>query len=92
MTDVIQRQQQSHQTELKNEHKMERTNSEMSIGDDTVGAIHIPVEKPHLLRHSWALWYDTPIATNRRSSHSTWASNLKKVVTIHSVEDFWGQV
>lgn len=41
----------------------------------------------HPLHNAWALWYDCPA---KRKTTSNWGQNIKKLVTIDSVEDFWG--
>ncbi|KAJ2161279.1 eukaryotic translation initiation factor 4E [Coemansia sp. RSA 552] len=41
----------------------------------------------HKLNSQWTLWFDNP---NRRTSASTWTQNLKEIVTMGTVEDFWG--
>eukprot|EP01118_Nematostelium_gracile_P014327 TRINITY_DN5553_c0_g2_i1.p1 TRINITY_DN5553_c0_g2~~TRINITY_DN5553_c0_g2_i1.p1 ORF type:complete len:246 (+),score=49.11 TRINITY_DN5553_c0_g2_i1:59-739(+) len=40
----------------------------------------------HPLQNSWTLWYDNP---GKKTSQTSWADNLKKVVTFSTVEDFW---
>jgi len=40
----------------------------------------------HPLQNRWTLWYDR---TDGRVQQHHWQSNLKKVVTFDSVEDFW---
>ncbi|KAJ2769129.1 eukaryotic translation initiation factor 4E, partial [Coemansia linderi] len=41
----------------------------------------------HGLNSQWTLWFDNP---SRRTNMSTWTANLKEVVTISTVEEFWG--
>eukprot|EP01116_Phalansterium_solitarium_P004527 TRINITY_DN15558_c0_g1_i1.p1 TRINITY_DN15558_c0_g1~~TRINITY_DN15558_c0_g1_i1.p1 ORF type:complete len:251 (-),score=21.28 TRINITY_DN15558_c0_g1_i1:368-1120(-) len=40
----------------------------------------------HPLQNRWTLWYDR---TDGRMSQQHWTSNLKRVVTFDTVEDFW---
>lgn len=40
----------------------------------------------HALQTPWSLWFDTPA----KKSTKDWTANLKLVVTVDSVEDFWG--
>ncbi|KAJ1836668.1 eukaryotic translation initiation factor 4E [Coemansia sp. RSA 2711] len=41
----------------------------------------------HTLNSPWVLWFDNP---SRRTNTSTWTANLKEIVTITTVEEFWG--
>lgn len=41
----------------------------------------------HPLQHEWTLHYDLQ---TRRPTEGNWNSNLKKVYTFGTVEDFWG--
>ncbi|KAJ2809231.1 eukaryotic translation initiation factor 4E [Coemansia furcata] len=41
----------------------------------------------HGLNSEWTLWFDNP---SRRTSASNWTANLKEIVTIGTVEEFWG--
>ncbi|KAJ1756904.1 eukaryotic translation initiation factor 4E [Coemansia sp. RSA 1935] len=41
----------------------------------------------HPLSSPWVLWFDNP---SRRTNTSTWTANLKDIVTIETVEEFWG--
>jgi len=38
----------------------------------------------HPLKYKWTLWYDVPDKTSK-----VWATNMKAVITVSSVEDFW---
>jgi len=40
----------------------------------------------HPLQNRWTIWYDNP---GKKTSQSSWAENLKKIVTFDTVEDFW---
>ncbi|KAJ2082941.1 eukaryotic translation initiation factor 4E [Coemansia sp. RSA 988] len=41
----------------------------------------------HQLNSQWTLWFDNP---SKRTSTSTWTANLKEIVTMNTVEEFWG--
>ncbi|OLY84490.1 Eukaryotic translation initiation factor 4E [Smittium mucronatum] len=41
----------------------------------------------HPLHNEWTLWYDNP---GKKINQSTWTQNLKSIVTVKTVEDFWG--
>jgi len=41
----------------------------------------------HPLQRRWTMWYDNP---GKRTSQSSWGDHLRKIVTIDTVEDFWG--
>lgn len=40
----------------------------------------------HPLATQWSLWYDSP---GRKSTAKNWHDNLKQIITISTVEDFW---
>jgi len=40
----------------------------------------------HPLQNSWTLWYDKP---EKKTTQTSWAEGLKKIVTFSTVEDFW---
>ena len=39
----------------------------------------------HPLQNSWTLWYDNP---GKKTSQTSWAEGLKKIVTFDTVSDF----
>ncbi|KAI9336220.1 translation initiation factor eIF 4e-like domain-containing protein [Zopfochytrium polystomum] len=41
----------------------------------------------HALHRRWTLWFDAQV---KKATQANWHDNLKKVVTISTVEDFWG--
>ncbi|KAJ2356416.1 eukaryotic translation initiation factor 4E [Coemansia erecta] len=41
----------------------------------------------HTLNSPWVMWFDNP---SKRTNASTWTANLKEIVTIKTVEEFWG--
>jgi translation initiation factor 4E len=45
------------------------------------------LEIKHPLQHRWTMWYDN---AGKRTSQSSWGDHLRKIVTIDTVEDFWG--
>lgn len=47
----------------------------------------------HPLFHSWTLYFDNPMhkgSSSAKERRESWGANLHKVVTIKSVEEFWG--
>lgn len=40
----------------------------------------------HPLQNTWTLWFDNP---GKKTSAQSWADNLKEVISIENVEDFW---
>ncbi|CAO3662195.1 unnamed protein product [Rhizopus stolonifer] len=40
----------------------------------------------HSLLNTWTLWFDNP---GKKTSAQSWADNLKQVISIDTVEDFW---
>lgn len=45
----------------------------------------------HPLQSQWTLWYDDAAAI-KLNPKITWDENLKNVLTVDSVEDFWGLI
>ncbi|KAJ3299183.1 hypothetical protein HK104_009787 [Borealophlyctis nickersoniae] len=41
----------------------------------------------HPLEHRWTLWFDNP---GKKATQANWAFSLKNLITLDSVEDFWG--
>lgn len=41
----------------------------------------------HPLQRKWTLWYDCP---DKKATNQNWDEQLKKLITIDTVEDFWG--
>ncbi|KAI9502992.1 eukaryotic translation initiation factor 4E [Coemansia spiralis] len=41
----------------------------------------------HALNSGWTLWFDNP---SRRTTSVNWTANLKKIVSMKTVEEFWG--
>eukprot|EP00842_Homolaphlyctis_polyrhiza_P004838 jgi/Hompol1/5355/HPOL_001470-RA len=41
----------------------------------------------HPLQHHWVLWFDSP---SKKATVKDWSENLKKLIVITTVEDFWG--
>lgn len=41
----------------------------------------------HRLNSSWTLWFDNP---GKRTNMSNWTSNVKEIVPVTTVEEFWG--
>lgn len=40
----------------------------------------------HPLQNTWTLWFDNP---GKKASAQSWADNLKEIINIDTVEDFW---
>ncbi|KAJ1737150.1 eukaryotic translation initiation factor 4E [Coemansia sp. Benny D160-2] len=41
----------------------------------------------HPLNTGWTLWFDNP---SKRTTSTTWTANVKEVVSVNTVEEFWG--
>ncbi|KAL0079776.1 translation initiation factor eIF 4e-like domain-containing protein [Phycomyces blakesleeanus] len=41
----------------------------------------------HPLQNTWTLWFDNP---GKKANTQSWSQNLKEIVSIDTVEDFWG--
>ncbi|KAI8992014.1 translation initiation factor eIF 4e-like domain-containing protein [Mycotypha africana] len=41
----------------------------------------------HPLQNTWTLWFDNP---GKKASATNWSQNLKEIVDVNTVEDFWG--
>ncbi|KAJ3193831.1 hypothetical protein HK101_004000 [Irineochytrium annulatum] len=41
----------------------------------------------HPLQNKWTLWYDSQ---QKKATQANWHDNLKNLITIDTVEDFWG--
>mmetsp|Transcript_24623 Transcript_24623/g.42399 ORF Transcript_24623/g.42399 Transcript_24623/m.42399 type:complete len:261 (-) Transcript_24623:925-1707(-) len=59
--------------------------SEKSLGCCT-SASPLDFSRKHLLQHRWTLYFDN---LGKKASHSSWESNLKKIASFDTVEDFW---
>lgn len=46
---------------------------------------HPAAPAKHPLNDAWTLWYNTP-----PDASVTWGDHLKELITVDSVEDFWG--
>ncbi|KAI8968431.1 translation initiation factor eIF 4e-like domain-containing protein [Mycotypha africana] len=40
----------------------------------------------HPLQNKWTLWFDNP---GKKTNAQSWADNLKEIITVDTVEDFW---
>ncbi|KAI8091421.1 translation initiation factor eIF 4e-like domain-containing protein [Gilbertella persicaria] len=40
----------------------------------------------HPLQNTWTLWFDNP---GKKANAQSWADNLKEIINIDTVEDFW---
>lgn len=41
----------------------------------------------HPLQSTWTLWFDNP---GKKANSNNWSENLKEIVNVNTVEDFWG--
>lgn len=41
----------------------------------------------HPLQNTWTLWFDNP---GKKANSQSWSQNLKEIVSMDAVEDFWG--
>ncbi|KAI8379154.1 translation initiation factor eIF 4e-like domain-containing protein [Radiomyces spectabilis] len=41
----------------------------------------------HPLHNTWTLWFDNP---GKKANAQSWSQNLKEIVSVDTVEDFWG--
>lgn len=41
----------------------------------------------HPLQNTWTLWFDNP---GKKANATNWSENLKEIVNVNTVEDFWG--
>ncbi|CEP09162.1 hypothetical protein [Parasitella parasitica] len=41
----------------------------------------------HPLQNTWTLWFDNP---SKKPNAASWSENLKQIVSVNTVEDFWG--
>uniref|UniRef100_A0A7S4PC61 Uncharacterized protein n=1 Tax=Paramoeba aestuarina TaxID=180227 RepID=A0A7S4PC61_9EUKA len=61
--------------------------------EDSVGAVTIQYDPAikHPLQRSWTLWFDATMKKSERSSvQNEWNQGLKEVLTVSTIEDFWG--
>ncbi|CAO3649155.1 unnamed protein product [Mucor hiemalis] len=40
----------------------------------------------HPLQNTWTLWFDNP---GKKANATSWADNLKEIISVDTVEDFW---
>jgi translation initiation factor 4E len=41
----------------------------------------------HPFQNTWTLWFDNP---GKKANSQSWSQNLKEIVSMDAVEDFWG--
>ena len=41
----------------------------------------------HPLKNKWTLWFDNP---GKKANDANWGASMKRLITIDTVEDFWG--
>jgi len=61
------------------------TASPQPLPDPVAAGVNLAVKHP--LQHRWTMWYD---CAGKKISQSAWGDQLRKIVTIDTVEDFWG--
>eukprot|EP00158_Paraphelidium_tribonemae_P009875 Partr_v1_DN28988_c0_g1_i6_m24856 putative eukaryotic translation initiation factor len=49
--------------------------------------VTVSLSAPHPLNSKWTLWFDNP---RRKTNDDNWSANLQKIITVDSIEDFWG--
>ncbi|CDS06777.1 hypothetical protein LRAMOSA09302 [Lichtheimia ramosa] len=77
-------------TEASNDNVTENTNSTETGQDQPVTTVfhdRINYNVKHPLHNSWTLWFDNP---HKKANTASWSQNLKEIVTVETVEDFWG--
>jgi translation initiation factor 4E len=73
---------------------VDATNSSSTASSNTNSALVTVFEDPinfnakHPLNGRWTLWFDNP--NNKRPQSNNWDASLKNLITIETVEDFWG--
>ncbi|KAL2913423.1 eukaryotic translation initiation factor 4E [Polyrhizophydium stewartii] len=69
---------------------MAAADTEQAVPEQVVTAFDDPERftVKHPLQNRWTLWFDAP--SSKKTTQKDWGQNLKKIVTIDSVEDFWG--
>lgn len=64
---------------------VEQTNND----DNTVKTVFHDAKNynvKHPLQNTWTLWFDNP---GKKANATSWADNLKEIITLDTVEDFW---
>jgi translation initiation factor 4E len=41
----------------------------------------------HPLENNWDFWFDSQ---NKKANSNNWENNLKNIISVNTVEDFWG--
>lgn len=68
------------------------TTEQSNNDDDTVRTVfHDPknYNVKHPLQNTWTLWFDNP---GKKANAASWSQNLKEIVDVDTVEDFWGYI
>lgn len=68
----------------------EQSNDSSITNDDVIKTVfHDPknYNVKHPLQNAWTLWFDNP---KKKANAQSWSQNLKEVVNVDTVEDFWG--
>lgn len=67
----------------------EQQNTEQPSDDSVKTVFHDPknYNVKHPLQNTWTLWFDNP---GKKANAASWSANLKEIVNVDTVEDFWG--
>ncbi|KAI9307728.1 translation initiation factor eIF 4e-like domain-containing protein [Cunninghamella echinulata] len=68
----------------------DNTTAENTTSDQQITTVfHDPINynAKHPLQNTWTLWFDNP---GKKANVQSWSQNLKEIVSIDTVEDFWG--
>jgi translation initiation factor 4E len=69
---------------------MNNNNENANTTDDQVITIfhdRVNYTVKHPLENTWTLWFDNP---RKKATNQTWSTNLKEIVSVDTIEDFWG--
>ena len=68
---------------------VEETKQEETKQEEIMTVFNDPINfnVKHPLQDRWTFWFDNPA---KRATSKDWGDNLKAVITVDSVEDFWG--
>ncbi|KAI8366681.1 translation initiation factor eIF 4e-like domain-containing protein [Radiomyces spectabilis] len=73
----------SHQEETRVEQPSNAAQETQGTGQNS----NLDLSVKHRLQHEWTLWFDKP---GKKADSESWSQNLKEIVTVDTVEDFWG--
>lgn len=64
------------------------SSSSSSAKDEKVPILPTNSQKKHPLQYTWVMWYDSPSGKSKQDAHN-WQQNVKKIISVDTVEDFW---